>query len=103
MTTTTDLFRMELRSRHYADALRRRWPKSLLVDPTVPAETKIYARSQQEIADDFEQIGNLLQGLQPEWQSLAPELRSGFLRLQAEYEALRERGRNTEETIEDVA
>lgn len=82
-----DLFRLEMRIRGEADRLRRRWPDEVLSNPTVPAETKIYARTQREIADDFDQVGNLLVGLQGDWDRLGPSVRQGYLAAMRAYDA----------------
>lgn len=75
----SELFRLETRVRTEAERIRRRWPEGVLSDPTVPPDTKTHARTQRETADDLDQVGNLLVGLQGDWHNLGPMVRAGYI------------------------
>lgn len=75
----SDLYRLELRVRTEAERIRRRWPEEMLSNPTVPPDTKTHARTQREAADDLDQVGNLLVGLQGDWHNLGPMVRAGYM------------------------
>ena len=83
-----DLHRMEIAVRAHANDLRVGWPESLLTDPTVPAEVKAHVRRRRAEADDFDQVANLLVGLQGDWTKLGPMVRHGYLRMRKEFEEL---------------
>jgi len=94
-----DLHRMEIMVRAQANDLRTGWPESLLADPTAPAEVKAHARRRRAEADDFDQIGNLLVGLQGDWTKLGPMVRQGYVRMRREFEELQrlaEQGKEAE-------
>ena len=86
--TADDLSRMEITVRAQAHSLRTSWPESLLADPTAPAEVKAYAKRLRAEADEFDQIANLLVGLQADWTKLGPIVRQGYVRMRREFEEL---------------
>lgn len=86
--TGDDIARLEIAVRSHAHALRVSWPESLLADPAAPAEVKAYAKRQHAAADDFDQIANLLVGLQADWTKLGPMVRQGYVRMRREFEEL---------------
>jgi hypothetical protein len=63
------------------------------------AEVRGYAVTLRLRADDFDMIGNLLAGLQADWDKLGPEVRAGYQRLRREYET----SKDTQELAEDAA
>ena len=82
-----DLYRIETRLRFHADRLRFEWPESMLSDPAVSPEMKTKARNERTAAEDFDQAGNLLVGLQGKWDRLAPEVRQGFIDVMRSFDA----------------
>ncbi|WDR03641.1 hypothetical protein PSQ19_06105 [Devosia algicola] len=81
-----DIFRLETRVRFHAERLRRDWPESMLIDPAVSPEMKGHAQNERAKADDFDLIGDLLVGLQGDWEALRPLLLNARARLLAEHE-----------------
>jgi len=86
--TADDVGHLETLARRHAESLRVSWPESLLADPTAPAEVKAYAKRQRAEADAFDQIANLLVGLQADWTKLGPMVRQGYVRMRREFEEL---------------
>lgn len=80
--TIGDIFTLEHRIRMEAQRLRFRWPESLLMDPSVEPDVKIHARNKRAFADDLDQVGNLLCGMQADWPTIGPALRRGYLAMQ---------------------
>lgn len=83
--TVAGLFHLENLVRVEAERIRMR---NLAVDASAVATE--HARAQRTRADEFDQIGNLLAGLQADWDELGPKVRAGFIRLRREYEAIKD-------------
>ena len=93
-TTEADLFRLELLYRQYAEKLRTSNPESMLADPRLSAEVKSDVRWLRSFAAALDMGANILQGLQGAgWERLAPEVRDGFIRTLAEFDAQRSHGK----------
>lgn len=86
-----DVFHLECVARTEAKILRIRNPISDLTNPDVSDVIRDFVRRERRRADDFDQIGNILSGLQADWAGLAPLVREGFMRLQREYDAQTQR------------
>lgn len=78
----SELFGLEMDVRTEAERLRLRWPEAMLLDPMVPAETKIYASGRRQLANRLDRVGDLLCGMQADWPTVGPLLRRGYLALQ---------------------
>lgn len=80
--TVSNLFDLEHKIRMHAARIRFRWPAEMLVDPTVHADVKVHVRNKRAFADDLDQVGNLLCGMQADWGLIGPLLRKGYLAMQ---------------------
>ncbi|MGV8833267.1 MAG: hypothetical protein ACOH2N_14935 [Devosia sp.] len=98
--TADGLFRLEDQVRSEADRIRFRNPDADLTSSAVSADAKIHIGNERARADDFDQIGNLLAGLQSDWGALGPMVRAGFIKQRAEYEAIKD---SPETPAEDAA
>jgi hypothetical protein len=78
-----DLYRLEIKARQRADDLRKDAEACAKADT---AEVRAHARHLHADAGAFDMIGDLLVGLQGDWDTLGPLVRAGFIRLRAEFE-----------------
>lgn len=88
--TEAGLFHLEAVARTEADRIRFRNPEADLSSPSISADAKTHVANERRRADDFDQIGNLLCGLQADWAELGPKVRAGFVRQRKEYEAIKD-------------
>ena len=80
--TSDDLFRLEAKARLHADQLR----KLVAAAPgTSPGLTALDDARVDE-AKAFDAIGDLLLGLQGDWDGMAPLVRDGFKRMSRTYD-----------------
>ena len=77
-----DLFRLEMKVRMRADRIRS---EAEIFDdgPTVA-----HARTLRLEADELDMVGDLLVGLQGDWDRLGPMVREGFKRLRQHYKLI---------------
>lgn len=85
--TEAGLYHLECVARTEAERIRHRNPESDLSGPLVSDDAKTHVENERRRADDFDQIGNLLCGLQADWDELGPKVRAGFVRHRKEYDA----------------
>ncbi|KFL31432.1 hypothetical protein JP75_07705 [Devosia riboflavina] len=78
----SQLFDLEHKIRAEAERIRFRWPAEMLADPKVAGEVKVHVRNKRAFADDLDQVGNLLCGMQADWPLVGPLLRKGYLAMQ---------------------
>lgn len=83
--TTDDLFRLEVQIRIRAHELRSSWPKDVLKDPGTSPGFRELARRDLAAADDWDQVGDILLGLQGCWGSMSNKVRDGYKRMAAGY------------------
>lgn len=88
--TEAGMFHLEAVARTEAERIRFRNPEADLSSPAVSADAKTHVENERQRADDFDQIGNLLCGLQADWAELGPKVRAGFVRQRKEYEAIKD-------------
>lgn len=86
MLSQHDIFRLEIRVRLHADSLRR---AAASFDTSEAPEVRAYASKVRLDADEFDQIGNLLVGLQGDWATLGPMVRAGYVAVMREFERRR--------------
>ena len=78
-----DLYRLEIKVRTHAERMRLDAAVFMASDA---AEVRAHASMLLSEADEFDQVGNLLTGLQGNWDGLGPMVRAGYLALRAELE-----------------
>ena len=83
MLSAEDIFRLEIRVRLHAESLRS---AAANFDTSAAPEVRAYAAKTRLDADEFDQIGNLLVGLQGNWTVLGPQVREGYLAVMREFE-----------------
>lgn len=83
MLSQQDIYRLEIRVRLHADSLRK---AAESFDSSAAPEVRTYASKVRLDADEFDQIGNLLVGLQGNWTVLGPQVREGYLAVMREFE-----------------
>lgn len=82
MLTADDLYRLEIKVRTHAERLRI--SADIYATSDAP-EVRGHASTVRREADEFDQIGNLLVGLQGDWDHLGPLVREGYKALMAEF------------------
>lgn len=83
MLSQDDIFRLEIRVRLHAESLRK---AAESFDTSAAPEVRSYAARVRLDADEFDQVGNLLVGLQGDWTHLGPLVREGYKAVMAEFE-----------------
>lgn len=83
MLSQDDIYRLEIRVRLHAESLRK---AAESFDSSAAPEVRSYAARVRIDADEFDQIGNLLVGLQGNWTVLGPMVREGYKAVMAEFE-----------------
>lgn len=83
MLTQQDIYRLEIRVRLHADSLRK---AAATFDTSAAPEVRAYAARVRLDADEFDQVGNLLVGLQGDWTRLGPLVREGYMAVMAAFE-----------------
>lgn len=78
-----DLFRLEMKVRMRADRIRS---EAEIFDD---GATVAHARTLRLEADELDMVGDLLVGLQGDWDRLGPMVRDGFKRLKIEHERIK--------------
>jgi hypothetical protein len=78
-----DIYRLEIKVRFHAEHLRT--AASQDGASSAPVD-RAHVASLMRDADEFDQVGNLLTGLQGDWDRLGPMVRSGFIAMRAEFE-----------------
>lgn len=81
-----DLFRIEITVRARAEKVRR---EAEAFDDSPAPEVRAHAALLRQEADELDMAGDLLVGLQGDWDALAPKVRAGFLRLKGEHERIK--------------
>lgn len=82
MLSASDLFGLELKVRTHAESLRK--SAEVFSTSDVP-EVRAHAAKLRQDADEFDAVGNLLVGLQGDWDRLGPLVREGYKALMAEF------------------
>ncbi|KQU96458.1 hypothetical protein [Devosia sp. Root105] len=83
MLSQDDIYRLEIRVRLHAESLRK---AAESFDTSAAPEVRSYAARVRIDADEFDQVGNLLVGLQGDWTRLGPMVREGYKAVMAEFE-----------------
>lgn len=81
-----DLFRLEMKVRMRADRIRS---EAEAFDDTSSVPSAAHARTMRQEADELDMVGDLLVGLQGDWDRLGPMVREGFKRLKLEHERIK--------------
>ena len=82
MLSVDDLYRLELKVRTHAERLRI--GASAFMESEAN-EVRAHAAIMRGEADEFDQVGNLLVGLQGNWNVVGPQVRDGYVALMAEF------------------
>ncbi len=98
MLTASDLYHLEIKIRTHADSLRK---AAESFDTSEAPEVRLYASKVRRDADEFDQVGNLLVGLQGDWTHLGPLVRAGYTAVMAEF--ARRKAAAAASKAEDVA